>query len=183
MLTQARSMVGSEPTCTWLIRNCPVTETTGTWTPSIFASSRYRTATAKVRDSKRVAGPGSPLTLLASDLQRHLRIRTGLRDIAHLMPADISSGCNATARGDHMLRWMRGDGLKRATFVALGLLLAFQGVSAMLRGESGYRNYWGGLVFPPVAIGLGLLLVFATLRRGLWSRERGGRRGRPRRLR
>lgn len=76
-----------------------------------------------------------------------------------------------------MFRWMRRDGLKRAVFVVLALLLVFQGLTLLRRGESSYRNYWGGLVFVPLAIVVGALLLWTATRRSdlLNDRPKGNR--------
>ena len=42
-------------------------------------------------------------------------------------------------------------------FVSLALILA--GAHALFSGDLGYHNYWGGSVFAPFAIGIGVLLL------------------------
>jgi hypothetical protein len=53
------------------------------------------------------------------------------------------------------LRLARRNRIARWFFVGAGLLLASQGALAILLGEPAYPNYWGGVVAPWFAIGLG----------------------------
>ena len=80
-----------------------------------------------------------------------------------------------------MLIWMRRrlSVLKRAVPAVLGLVLVAQGIASLRKGEGGYTNYWGGLVFPPFAIVLGLaLLVIAALWPDALSKRIKNKRGR-----
>jgi len=43
------------------------------------------------------------------------------------------------------------------------LLLILFGVLHLFRGEMNYPNYWGGVVFAPIAILFGCLLLFVVL--------------------
>ena len=81
-----------------------------------------------------------------------------------------------------MTSWMRRNATKRVVYATLGLALAAQGAIALAQGRVSYSNYWGGRVFPPFAIVLGLagigLAVFnpAFLKRSPERRRRRGRR-------
>lgn len=48
---------------------------------------------------------------------------------------------------------------QRSAFVALGLVIVLLGVSALLRGNLHYSNWWGGAVFAPFAILIGSMAV------------------------
>jgi hypothetical protein len=39
--------------------------------------------------------------------------------------------------------------------VFVSFILVLFGIAALLKGDPGYRNYWGGLVFAPFAIAIG----------------------------
>jgi membrane protein implicated in regulation of membrane protease activity len=56
--------------------------------------------------------------------------------------------------------------------VLLVCALAGAAVAALISGRLGWKNYWGGFVYAPFALGIAVLLVVATLRR----RERSSRR-------
>ncbi len=45
----------------------------------------------------------------------------------------------------------------------LGLLLILQGISWIVRGNLNYQNYWGGIVFAPLAILVGGLFVYLVI--------------------
>ncbi len=47
--------------------------------------------------------------------------------------------------------------------VLVALILILFGVAALLKGDLGYRNYWGGLVFAPYAIAIGLFILIAVV--------------------
>ncbi len=44
-----------------------------------------------------------------------------------------------------------------------GVILLFMGVTHVLRGDLNYSNYWGGVVFAPFAIVVGVLLLFIVV--------------------
>lgn len=58
--------------------------------------------------------------------------------------------------------------LYRLVFVFLSLVLVITGVKYMAEGSIGWSNYWGGLVFPPFAVLVGLLLLYVGMFR--WER-------------
>jgi hypothetical protein len=47
--------------------------------------------------------------------------------------------------------------------MVISLLLILTGVAHIVKGSVGWTNYWGGLVFPPVALLFGALLLYITL--------------------
>jgi hypothetical protein len=60
-----------------------------------------------------------------------------------------------------------------------GVFAVCYGVLQIMRGQLSYQNYWGGLVFAPFAIVLGVLVLYISLFRhdrvaGAW-RDRKGR--------
>lgn len=60
-----------------------------------------------------------------------------------------------------MRKHKRGLELGGLSFFA-GLLI-FSGIATLLRGKPGYTNYWGGHVFAPLAIVIGLLLLVIVI--------------------
>lgn len=80
-----------------------------------------------------------------------------------------------------MLRWMRRRlaVLKRLIPGVGGVILIAQGASAIRRGDAAYQNYWGGQVFPPLAVLLGLcLLGFAMFWPAALGKQVRDKRGR-----
>ena len=56
---------------------------------------------------------------------------------------------------------------ERFGVVFVGVMIFGEGVLALLRGASNYANWWGGPIFAPFAILIGLLaLAIAVVRRG-----------------
>lgn len=53
--------------------------------------------------------------------------------------------------------------LYRLVFAILLLVLVLTGVMYMAKGSIGWSNYWGGLVFPPFAVLVGLLLLYVVI--------------------
>jgi hypothetical protein len=51
----------------------------------------------------------------------------------------------------------------RIAAIAASLFLIAFGVAMVLGGKLEWQNYWGGLVFAPVAILFGLLLLYAAI--------------------
>ena len=62
---------------------------------------------------------------------------------------------------DNLTRWIIG---------AFGVILLLMGTSSMLRGNPNYGNFFGGVVFAPVAIIIGLLLIVIAIFR--WNSMR-----------
>ena len=84
-----------------------------------------------------------------------------------------------------MANWMRRHlpTTRRVVYATMGVVLIAQGATALLRGSVSYPNYWGGKVFPPLAIVLGLASVgFAVAdpfrRRSGRNRRLGAKRAR-----
>ena len=66
-----------------------------------------------------------------------------------------------------MLRWLRRHDRTQIRLFAgfFGVLLVGQGIAVLWLGQQpGGRNYWGGLVFPPLAIVIGLVLLVGAFR-------------------
>ncbi len=65
----------------------------------------------------------------------------------------------------------------RVVSVLLGLLLILQGISWIVRGNLNYLHYWGGIVFAPLAVLVGLIFVYLVIfqwdRLGGTSSEQG----------
>lgn len=59
-----------------------------------------------------------------------------------------------------------------AVAAILSLVLFAQGLAAMLGRDTFLRNYWGGLVFAPIACLLGAVCFFLVLHAGAKKRER-----------
>jgi len=51
----------------------------------------------------------------------------------------------------------------RSVFLLLGLAAIALGVVPVLRGDLFYENWWGGLVFSPIAIILGLVMILGAV--------------------
>jgi len=67
----------------------------------------------------------------------------------------------------------------RIFLILFSLLLIFSGVAHIMGGSMGWRNYWGGLVFPPFAIFFGMLLIYVAIFRWRKLQEKlGDRKGR-----
>ena len=71
------------------------------------------------------------------------------------------------------------DRIGRISLIVFSFFLIFMGAAHIMRGSMGWRNYWGGLVFPPFAIFFGLLLIYVALFRWRKLQEKpGDRKGR-----
>lgn len=51
----------------------------------------------------------------------------------------------------------------RLVMLLLGLVPITFGISVILKGQYFYSNYWGGVVFGPFAIVVGLIIIFIAL--------------------
>ncbi len=69
-----------------------------------------------------------------------------------------------------MVNKKKQERLVRFTFVFVGLILVLFGAAKLLKGETNYSNYWGELVFAPVAILVGILALYISLFR--WKRAK-----------
>jgi len=56
-------------------------------------------------------------------------------------------------------RVWRSIWMGRCALLFIGLSLIFAGLRAVDSGRLNYRNYWGGLVFAPLAIALGVAVL------------------------
>ncbi len=67
--------------------------------------------------------------------------------------------------GMSFLRWIRRHqgALMRLVPGVLGFALLAQGIGALWLDVPGWPNYWGGLVFPPLAILLGAVFLGVAL--------------------
>ena len=53
--------------------------------------------------------------------------------------------------------------MARGFFVFIGILLFIGGVGSTIKGRTVYPNYWGGVVFAPLAAVMGLLIIFVSI--------------------
>ena len=73
----------------------------------------------------------------------------------------------------------RRERFRKAGTIVIGVMLIFCGAVAILQGRFVYGNYWGGAVFPPVAIIVGGLMIYAVLFRWKsFNKPRLDKRGR-----
>ena len=70
-----------------------------------------------------------------------------------------------------MLSDKKRERLARVSSVCFSLLLILTGVAALLRGRLVYSNYWGGVVFAPFAILMGVLVIWIVVFK--WHRISG----------
>lgn len=62
-----------------------------------------------------------------------------------------------------MLTKKTKDRIARIFAILMCLVLTAQGIVSIYKSEWSYRNYWGGLVFGPIAILIGILLIYLLL--------------------
>ena len=62
--------------------------------------------------------------------------------------------------------------ISATVLILLALVLILSGIGVLLRGIPFYANYWGGPVFAPFAIAVGVILVFLALFRWRRMQER-----------
>jgi len=55
--------------------------------------------------------------------------------------------------------------LARVVGVLIGCVLAATGLLHIAVGNSSYRNYWGGVVFAPFGVFLGISLIYLAIAR------------------
>ena len=67
---------------------------------------------------------------------------------------------------------MQRKHLGRALAGLIGGYLVLRGAVAVFRGDVGWRNYWGALVYAPFAIVIGLLLFLVLLKHSPSGRVR-----------
>jgi hypothetical protein len=60
-------------------------------------------------------------------------------------------------------KMLRPRRLNWVIFALFAFCLIFKGIGALLKGDLGYGNYWGGLVFAPMAIAIGLFSFYIML--------------------
>jgi uncharacterized membrane protein HdeD (DUF308 family) len=51
----------------------------------------------------------------------------------------------------------------RALFSVFGLVIISAGVVSLRHGDSSYQNWWGGVVFAPLGIILGVLFILGAI--------------------
>ena len=69
--------------------------------------------------------------------------------------------------------------IEQFSLIVFSVILMSTGVVHIIRGSMGWKNYWGGLVFPPFAIIFGLLLIYVGIFRWRKLQEKAGdRKGR-----
>jgi hypothetical protein len=54
---------------------------------------------------------------------------------------------------------------QRSAFIFVGLLIMGWGIVTLLQGKLHYQNYWHAPVFAPFAVLIGVLMVFAAIKR------------------
>jgi len=64
-----------------------------------------------------------------------------------------------------LLRFLskRKNQLGRFLILLMAALLIIFGVMSLLRGRPDYENYWGGSVSAPIAIAIGLFMIYCTI--------------------
>ena len=69
-------------------------------------------------------------------------------------------------------RVLRSQRFNQVMWAFFALMIILMGIGALLKGDLGYRNYWGGLVFGPYAIGIGIFFLIIVLFRWrkLWQK-------------
>src|SRR3989442_493808 len=77
--------------------------------------------------------------------------------------ATVAVGRRSDLKDSMALHLGRRDKIARRFFAVFGIILASQGAYAMWRGLPAYPNYWGGVVFPGLAIALGLCVTIACI--------------------
>jgi hypothetical protein len=63
-----------------------------------------------------------------------------------------------------MLAPFRNRLVRRLVLLAIAAILVLNGAVAVSRGRPAYDNYWGGKVFPPLAIAAGIASAVFALR-------------------
>jgi uncharacterized membrane protein len=56
----------------------------------------------------------------------------------------------------------------RSILVFICLILIAAGIRSILQGDMTYKNYWGGMVFGPAAIAVGILFIYVIIFR--WAK-------------
>jgi hypothetical protein len=73
----------------------------------------------------------------------------------------------------------RRDRYNKIAFIVLGLILIFQGAAGIMGNRWTYSNYWGGGVFAPFAILMGVLFIYiAIFRYDAFKKPRVDKKGR-----
>ena len=70
------------------------------------------------------------------------------------------------------------DRLGRIFFSVIILILLARCVYFLASGELNYRNYWGGVVFVPIAIVILLLFLLVLWKWDKWKKVRSDKKGR-----
>lgn len=70
----------------------------------------------------------------------------------------------------------------RLVLLAIAAILVLQGAVAVSTGRPAYDNYWGGKVFPPLAIAAGIASAVFALRASKPSRKESKRERRRTRI-
>jgi hypothetical protein len=77
-----------------------------------------------------------------------------------------------------MSRKEPGQAFGRIVLGIVGIFIILFGAGALSKGHLGYENYWGGFVYGPIAIVIGLLVILAALRGNLQTKKLRGREAR-----
>jgi hypothetical protein len=80
-----------------------------------------------------------------------------------------------------MLAPFRSSLVRRLVLLAIAAILVLHGAVAVSKGQPAYDNYWGGKVFPPLAIAAGIASAVFALRFAKPSKKGSKRERRERR--
>jgi uncharacterized membrane protein len=70
----------------------------------------------------------------------------------------------------------------RVGFAVIGLGLVGNGLAPLMQGRSFYSNYWGGAVFAPISLMIGIVVILIAIFQGRMRREESPRRRRKNHL-
>ena len=65
----------------------------------------------------------------------------------------------------------------RVFFTVMIIVVLARCAYYLVRGDLDYRNYWGGVVFVPVAIPILLLMLLVVWKWGKWKKVRSDKKG------
>jgi polyferredoxin len=93
-------------------------------------------------------------------IEKHRRISGSGDTSACAAEIDIAGRARAMKKRDVKREELRP--IYRLGFILIGLMFIAMGALPLLRGKTHYETYWGGAVFGPFAIFVGLLLPVAV---------------------
>jgi hypothetical protein len=62
-----------------------------------------------------------------------------------------------------MLSEKKRESIGKVFLILISIILILFGIGKLLKGDLNYSNYWGGVVFAPIAIIIGIILIFVVL--------------------